>query len=261
MSVHATEQRPFRFSLLNLPIDALDARQMNDRLDQAIRARRQLFIAHHNMHSLALARTDREFRAIVSGADLVHLDSKILLLAAQMKGVPVLERHRLAYLDWMPEFWSRAAKSRWRVLVVAGRPGVSEQAADVLRSKYEGLQIHAIDGYMQSRESEVLEYIRKQQPDVVLVGMGMPLQEKWTHRVRVQLPECPILCCGGYFDYVAGEQVLTPRFFASIGCEWLFRLIMNPRRLAGRYLIEPWPVLVRLLVEILTTRWRRQEAA
>ena len=73
--------------------------------------------------------------------------------------------------------------------------------------------------------------------------MGMPIQEAWLHRRYDQLDAAAVLPVGAAFDYEAGVQRPAPRLLGALGLEWLFRLLLDPRRLFHRYLVEPWSLV------------------
>jgi UDP-N-acetyl-D-mannosaminuronic acid transferase (WecB/TagA/CpsF family) len=79
-----------------------------------------------------------------------------------------------------------------------------------------------------------------------MVGMGMPLQEKWITENLDHIAAQTIFCAGALMDYVAGEVPTCPRWLAGIGFEWLYRLLIEPARLWHRYLVEPWFILGQL---------------
>lgn len=105
-------------------------------------------------------------------------------------------------------------------------------------------------GYFElDEEAAVVTAVNKFAPHVLMVGMGMPRQEAWVVRNVDKIDARAILTCGACMDYRAGVTVTPPRWAGRVGLEWLFRLVREPRRLAVRYLIEPWPVLWRFLRE------------
>ena len=87
-------------------------------------------------------------------------------------------------------------------------------------------------------------------PDVLMVGMGMPQQETWVLDNRAALKRAAIFTVGAAFDYEAGVQRTPPRWTGRLGVEWLARLASEPRRLAWRYLVEPWSLLGPALHDI-----------
>ena len=80
-------------------------------------------------------------------------------------------------------------------------------------------------------------------PQVLLVGMAKPVQERWVLENRAAIRRGAILTVGAAFDYEAGAQTPAPRWTGRLGVEWLARLISHPRRLAGPYLVEPWSLI------------------
>ena len=91
-----------------------------------------------------------------------------------------------------------------------------------------------------------------------MVGMGMPLQEIWALENRAALKRGVILTVGAAFDYEAGVQKAPPRWTGRLGVEWLARLIDQPRRLAFRYLVEPWSLIGPALGDIGAALGRRR---
>jgi N-acetylglucosaminyldiphosphoundecaprenol N-acetyl-beta-D-mannosaminyltransferase len=100
----------------------------------------------------------------------------------------------------------------------------------------------------------VIELINAFAPDILFVGLGDPLQQHWVETYRDQLNAPAILTCGGLFDWVSGDNRRAPRWMISSGFEWLWRLMIEPRRLASRYLIGNPVFLFRLARQVLRTR-------
>ena len=92
--------------------------------------------------------------------------------------------------------------------------------------------------------------IREFDPQLLLVGMGMPLQERLASELRGSTRVPVIAAVGGAVDQISGAQSLAPRWVGRMGFEWLWRLASDPRRLTGRYVVEP----VRLAGLLLTRR-------
>ena len=101
----------------------------------------------------------------------------------------------------------------------------------------------------------LVKRINAYRPDLLMVGMGMPRQEYWTQDNFSQLDVHVILSStGAALEYIAGAAPTPPRWAGRIGLEWMFRLAHEPRRLFSRYLIEPWYILLLLLMDYPRSR-------
>jgi N-acetylglucosaminyldiphosphoundecaprenol N-acetyl-beta-D-mannosaminyltransferase len=214
-----------------------------------IRGARKAIVANHNAHSLVLVRRDPAMRALYSMADVIEIDSMPLIAWGSILGLGLAARHRCTYLDWREDFWRLAHTEGWRVFYLGGSPGVAAKAAAELRRRWPGATIGVHKGYFDQRPSsvendEVVETINAFAPDVLFVGLGMPVQERWVAHNYERLDRGVVFPIGGAFDYEAGVQVAAPRWASRAGAEWLFRFATQPRRLFRRYFIEPWSLVL-----------------
>lgn len=84
---------------------------------------------------------------------------------------------------------------------------------------------------------KMIEAVNSVNPDVLFIGMTAPKQEKWAFLNFDQLNAGHICCIGAVFDFYAGSVRRAPRWMISIGLEWLYRLMKEPRRMWKRYVI------------------------
>jgi len=137
-----------------------------------------------------------------------------------------------------------ANKKNWRVYFVGGEiAGTTQEAAFKLSSNYKSVKIKYSDGpllddnskpgslYDKKIENEVIEDINKFKPHLLFVGFGAPRQEKWVYRWLPKLNIGGAMVVGGTFDYVAGNVKLPPDWMSEYHLEWLWRLIVQPRRI------------------------------
>jgi len=248
-----------RFTLLGVVVDPLTIAELNERIAKAVARGERWIIAHHNLHSVYLHHRDPKMRAFFARAHVVHIDGMPLIYWARVLGYPVTKQHRVTYVDWVHPLMATATAEGWRVFYLGGKPGVAARAAEKLRRQYSGLVLETRHGYFTPEENDaVLEEIARFQPHVLMVGMGMPRQEHWVLDNLERISANAILTAGACFDYVAGVIPTPPRWMGRMGLEWLYRLWSEPRRLARRYLLEPW-FLVPLVITDLINYARRKD--
>ena len=245
--VNATKAAaPRRLRLLGGEVDLVTPAEVMAFTAAAVTAKRPAIVANHNLHSLHQTRRDPAMQAFYAAADLIEADSTPLIAWGALLGRPIRRRHRATYLDWRELFWAEACRRGWRVFYLGGAPGVAERGASAIRERWPRARVGAADGYFEpgsAGDASRLETIRNFRPDVLFVGMGMPRQERWVVENRAALPVCVTFNVGAAFDYEAGAQATPPRWTGRLGVEWLWRLVGDPRRMARRYLLEPWTLI------------------
>ena len=225
---------------INLSRIAL-ARMMVTDSDMARRgklARPRVLVAS-NGSVIARYHSNAQFRADVEEADLVDADGMPLVIASRLLcRKPLVER--IATTDFIHDAASAAAEAAVRFYFLGGRAGVARKAADALTGKHPGLQVVGVrHGYFSSsEEDEICTDILARKTDVLWIGMGSPSQEALAIRLREKLPGVAwIRTCGGLFDHVSGAVPRAGQWMQAMGLEWLHRTLLEPRRLAWRYII------------------------
>ncbi len=144
--------------------------------------------------------------------------------------------------------------ARRPTFLLGGRPGVAARAAKAIAGAGIPVAGHC-DGYTGMADNTLLvERIERSGAEVVLVGLGNPMQEEWILANRGELSAPLVTGVGALLDFLAGEMPRAPLYMRRLRLEWLYRLALEPRRLARRYTID----IVRFLA--LCTEHRRQEA-
>lgn len=204
-------------------------------------------IGNHNLHSLYLQLRDQGMQMFYERADFTIVDGMSLVLIGRLFGHRIPPPCRITCLDYFSPLMNLAAAKGWSVFFLGGAPGVVEQGWAGRTLSTSAVKFCHRHGYFDvakdSRENrEVVAQIRREAPDLLLVGMGMPRQEHWILNNIEGLNARVVIPVGGLFDYGSGGTSTPPRWLGRLGLEWLFRLVQEPRRLAGRYLVEPWSV-------------------
>jgi N-acetylglucosaminyldiphosphoundecaprenol N-acetyl-beta-D-mannosaminyltransferase len=244
-------------SFFGLTLHPKSLQELNALVERGVTERRKWLITNHNLHSVYLLHRSQKLREFYASAHWTFIDGMPLVALGRLYGYPLERRHRVTLVDWTPPLIELAASRAWRVFYLGSPKGVAERAAVVLRGRYPSLQIEVSDGYFDSRpdsaENEaLLQRINACKPDVLMVGMGMPRQEYWTHDNFDRI-EAPVVLSsnGAAMDYIAGTVKTPPRWAGQLGLEWAYRLVNEPRRLFSRYFIEPWYLLALLVRDYL----------
>jgi N-acetylglucosaminyldiphosphoundecaprenol N-acetyl-beta-D-mannosaminyltransferase len=244
-----------RVNVLGVGVDPLTVEDLNAEIARLVRMRRRGLVLNVNAHCLNLCYEDAALRAFFNGAQVVFCDGAGVMLAARVLGgrIPA----RITYADWAWRLAAFAAAEGFSLFFLGARPGVAQAAAQRLKERHPGLKIAGVrHGYFDheagSPQSEaVVEEINTAAPDILLVGLGMPLQERWLMENAHKLEAGATLTGGAVFDYVSGRLSRGPRLLTSHGFEWLARLLVEPRRLWRRYLLGNPLFILRVLKQRL----------
>jgi exopolysaccharide biosynthesis WecB/TagA/CpsF family protein len=232
--------------ILGVPFSLLSFEEAVERIEALALAggeTRQVVLA--NAHTLNLAAADPGYRDALRRAALVLRDGVGVELAARLAGVR--PGHNFVGTDFVPALLQRLAARPGgaSVFLVGGREGVAERAAQALAG-IPGLRVAgALPGY--GELDAALARVRAAAPDVLLVALGNPAQERWIDAHRRELGARVALGVGALFDYLAGRVPRAPAWVLRLRAEWLFRMLVEPRRLWRRYVVGNPRFLLRVL--------------
>ncbi|MFW6410203.1 MAG: WecB/TagA/CpsF family glycosyltransferase [Halanaerobiales bacterium] len=198
-----------------------------------------------NAEMTVKAHDDPAFRRILNGADLRVPDGAGILLASRLLGSPVQER--VAGFDLLVKLCQLAHKKDYTAFFLGAKPGIAKKAAESINRRGKSAPIVGYHhGYLDHDEKvKAIEEINKLSPDILFVGMGVPLQEKFVHKNLHKLNVRVAVTIGGSFDVLAGEVKRAPTFMQKMGMEWFYRLLQEPQRL-GRMMALPRFILLIL---------------
>lgn len=225
-------------------------------LDVYVQAREQCVLANLNLHGLYMLHREPEMSQLhENAATYVAVDGMPIVLLCRLAGVSVTRKHRVTYVDLIWPLLNHAAEKGWRVYYVGSSQEVLVKAECKIRDRLPHLAFRAHHGYFDFSSEAVVADIVSFNPNVLVVGMGMPLQERWILRNMAAIAPACVLPGGAIMEYVAGVVKIPPRWMGNVGLEWLFRLVENPRRFWHRYMIEPW-----IVAWLLAARMSRKHA-
>jgi len=207
---------------------------------------RAVFIV--NAHTLNLACEDTVYRDTLNSADVVFGDGTGVRFAARRKGVRL--RDNLVGTDLLPALFHATRTSTYRYFLLGGTPDTAARAAARLRNDFRGICIAGHhDGFFAARETTaVVRMINAAEPDVLLVAMGNPLQERWIaqHLAALRVPVS--IGVGGLFDHWAGTLQRAPQWIRDCGMEWVHILVQQPHKWR-RYVLGNPKFVARALAE------------
>jgi len=197
------------------------------------------YVVTPNVDHVVKFQNDQSLRASYKDASLVVVDGKPVLWASKiLKPLP----ETVPGSDLCPAIFDAMEQMPGtRVFLLGAAEGVAKKAALEITKRWPWI---TVCGYYsppmgfnaQALTNETaIALINKEKPDVLIVGLGAPKQEIWTHAMQNNLQVKVALCVGASIDFLAGEKARAPHFMRAVGLEWLHRALSEPKRLMGRY--------------------------
>ncbi|MDH4387880.1 MAG: WecB/TagA/CpsF family glycosyltransferase [Fimbriimonas sp.] len=220
-----------RVSVLGLPVDRVTLTQAETLLKQYLESEGTKLVFTADSHAFICAETDPAFRRCFSEAALITPDSAGPAWALGQYGKPV--PGRVSGVDLVEVLCKISATTGATIYFLGGAPGVAEAAAANLSLKHPGCNIvGSRDGFFGDLSDEdVAESIAKLKPDILVVAMGMPRQELFILDTAKTICAKIGIGVGGSLDVHSGMVKRAPMIFQKLRVEWLWRLLLNPRKL------------------------------
>jgi N-acetylglucosaminyldiphosphoundecaprenol N-acetyl-beta-D-mannosaminyltransferase len=253
------KDHPSRVYVLGVGVDPITIEELHAEIERLARSGERGTVLNVNANCLNLLYGSPALREFFAAADVVFCDGSGVMLAARLLGKRLPAR--ITYADWAWQLAAFAEAEGLSIFLLGAEPGVARRAAQHLLARHPSLRISGVrHGYFDntpgSPENEaVLREINTTRPDLLLVGLGMSLQERWLMQNRDRLEAGVALTGGAVFDYVSGGLRRGPPLLTDNGFEWLGRLLLEPRRLWRRYLLGNPLFLLRVLRQRLGRLW------
>ncbi len=176
------------------------------------------------------ARKDKEFMQVLNSSAMNVPDGIGIIYGSKFTSNPI--SHRVAGYDLVQGVFDKMKDRGKTAYFFGGAPGVTDAAKEAMEAKYTGLKIvGTANGYFdKKREKEIIAEINQLKPDLLLVGIGFPKQEKWIYNNIKKLNVKCAVGVGGSFDVMSGNVKRAPEFFIKHGLEWFYRLVTQPSR-------------------------------
>ena len=240
-----------------LPIGIIDRRQsaalmIDLALDRRDTGLSPLIITSANGQVLSLCARKPAIRHVFMQADLIHADGMSLVFTSQLfSQTPIPER--VCTTDFFHDVALLGQERGACMFLLGATQVVIDEAARRVKTMYPHLKIvgHA-SGYMRrpGEEQQAIDTINAAKPDILWIGLGVPLEQQFAVRNRHRLRNVGLIkTSGGLFDVLSGGKSRAPQWLINVGFEWAYRWYLEPGRLAGRYLITNPHALFLLLTQ------------
>ena len=228
-------------NVLGVGVHQTNLRETLGYIDRCITNRESCYICVTGVHGIMESQRDEELRRIHNAAGMVVPDGMPLVWLSCLNGHADVER--VYGPDLMLASCDFSLLRSYRHYLYGGAEGVAQKLAERLRERFPGICIVGCCSppfrpLTKEEDDELVQKINTARPDFVWVGLGTPKQERWmaAHIDRIQASV--LIGVGAAFDFHAGVKRQAPPWMQRSGLEWLFRLVTEPRRLAGRYLVN-----------------------
>lgn len=193
------------------------------------------WISYLHVHALNLAVTSPWLKEYLNDSLVTYCDGEGVRLGAKLLGYRLPKR--IVMTEWIHDVCRMASERGYTLFFLGGTAEVNERATEMLMRHYPDLKIvGSHPGYLtESESSELRETMGALAPDILIVGMGMPLQERWVFEQFDFLNVRLVLTAGSCFDFLSGFKRRCPQWMAEHGLEWMYRFLQEPRRLWRRY--------------------------
>lgn len=236
-----------RMKFMNTEIDNLTMQETLQAINQLIQENKSAYVVTPNVDHIVQLETNRELQEVYKNAALILTDGKPLLWIANWYGTPIKEK--ISGSDLFPLLCNMAATKGYKMFFLGAAEGVAKRAAENLTMKYKGLQVVGTYsppfGFENNKNEmdKIKNMIKASKPDILIVGLGCPKQEKFMYHHCKELGVPISFGLGASFDFEAGNIKRAPRWMANHGLEWLFRITQDPKRMAKRYLVDDRKIL------------------
>ncbi len=222
-------------------LDEIKQTMINSRTRPEQKIRRKIYFVNPDCLNKTFSSHSADYRHILENlnySNWIFADGIGINIAIDMLGYP--KNENINGTDLLPRLAELAEKNRFSFFLLGANPGVAEQMKAKLEKNYPLLKIKGTQtGYFDwdLESPDIVKKINDLKVDFLFVALGVPNQERWIEKWFPKLNCTLALGVGGLFDFYSGRIKRAPRWLRDIGLEWVFRLLMEPRRMFRRYII------------------------
>ena len=249
-----------RIKFMNTEIDNLTMQETLKVIEELIQKNKNAYVVTPNVDHIVQLDTNKELQEVYENASLILTDGKPLMWIAKWYGTPIKEK--ISGSDLFPLLCKMSAEKGYKMFFLGAAEGVAAKAAENLSERYKGLQV--VGTYSppygfeknQIEMDKIKEMVKKSAPDILIVGLGCPKQEKFMYYICQNFGVPISFGLGASLDFEAGNVKRAPKWMANHGLEWLFRITQDPKRMAKRYLLNDMKIFA-----LMFKYWRRDNGS
>lgn len=236
-----------RMRLMNTEIDNLTMDETLDAIDSLIKEDNCSYVVTPNVDHIVQLEKDEELKRVYENASLILTDGKPLIWISNWYKTPIKEK--ISGSDLFPKVCELAANKNYTMYLLGAAEGVADTAAKNLMKKYLGLNVvgtYSPPFGFEKNEQEmhkIKTQIQEAHPDILIVGLGCPKQEKFMYYHCKELGVPISFGLGASIDFEAGNIKRAPKWMSNHGLEWLYRFSKEPKRLFKRYFVDDLKII------------------
>ena len=240
-----------RINFFSVNLDLYSMEETLEEISEYIKNRIPIQHVVVNVSKLVYAQKDEQLRNIINACPIINVDGAGVILGAKMLGINI--PHRVTGIDLMEELVKYSSQNGYRVFFFGAKENVNKAVVDHYLAKYPDLQVAGRRNgyYTEQEEASVVDEMKKSNADILFVAMGSPKKEMFLGKYSKDLNIPFTMGVGGSFDVVTGKVKRAPLWVQNMNCEWLYRLIQEPRRMWKRYFVTNGLFLLMIIKEKL----------
>ena len=219
-----------KLKLLGIRIDNLSKEETLEKVKRFLGGKKFCQVATVNPEFILLAQEDKEFKKILNSCDLNVADGFGIKLAFWKSGKNL--KSRIAGIDLMLEILKIASQNNYNIFLAANKNGLSDwkETRAAILAIYPNLKINGADLSLCEKNNNEANYkLQTTNYKILFCNFGAPHQEKFINSIKNDNIKLA-MGVGGSFDFITGKIRRAPLWIRSIGLEWLWRLILQPKR-------------------------------
>lgn len=220
-----------------VPFDRITKKKLIETILVSAREKEKKLILNMNTYGVVTYLKNEKYAEIIGKADIIYSDGWGPVIASHSLEEKLTERVNVG--DFIYELFDSTQVQKLSIYLLGGRARLLKKAVSVIRKKYPLIKIEGYHHgfFTKKTESKILKDIKKTNPNIVFVGMGLPKQEFWIENNWKYLPNSIYMGVGSVFEYIAGKR-RAPVWMRNNGFEWLYRFFQEPKRLWKRYTLD-----------------------